>query len=601
MKSHSIRKRLIQFMLAVTIIPLILSQVITIIHTRESIKEQSVSENARLIFQGKTNLVNYLSNINRASIVIYSDPHFLTNLSKSPDDYQAAAEIYTTLQNLQNSLPDIWQVYLHSFMTNQSTLITNSVPRRNFRPAPYESARLYDTDQTDTEPPHPAHSYGFPRSPNDNPDRKVFTFFRPIVRIPSTDQLAILAIDVHLEGIAAICDQLYDAGDEQLYLLDENGIVIYSGEPEEIGKPIGDPDIAAKTTDGNSGSMDRDKAILVYEKLDVPFAKWTLIKQVPHSVLYRRSTELTMINAVIAALALLSVIVGTLFISIRITRPIKQLAGYMNEIQTGRLDIDIKIDSKDEIGTLSRRFRQMMDTINNLILRKYKLELANKTNQLQALQAQIDPHFLYNALQSIGTIALQQKVPQVYNLISSLAEMMRYKMRSGESTVTLQEEADHVRLYLNMQKERFDDQFEYIFDLAPDSLTAVIPKMTLQPLVENYFKHGMDPRLGRGLLSVRSRVTAPNRLVIMIENNGASIPEARLKQLQEELSAQKDDYEENNMEDRASIGLCNVLMRLRLYSADMAVLHIGNIMPHGVQITIEYALERGFINEGPDR
>ncbi|QMV42014.1 cache domain-containing sensor histidine kinase [Cohnella cholangitidis] len=591
MKSHSIRQRLIKFMLIITVVPLVLSLVITLIHTRESVKEQSVNENARLIFQGKTNLVNYLGNINRASIVVYSDPHFLNNLSKSLDDYQAVAEIYTTLQNLQGSLPDIQQVYLHSRQTNQSTLITNSIPRRGYRDAPYASTLRYDTATASIEPPHPVHSYGFPPSPNDYKDRQVFTFYRPIVRIPSTAQLAIMAIDVNLDGIAAICNQLYEADDEQLYLVDKNGTVIYSGNPEEIGRPLASGDIAASATNNQSGYIDGKNAIQVYEQLEVPFAEWTLVKRIPHSVLYRASTELITINAIIAALALLAVILGTLFISFRITKPIKQLAAYMNQIQTGRLNVDIEVDSQDEIGTLSRRFRQMMDTINNLILRKYRLELANKNNQLRALQAQIDPHFLYNALQSIGTVALQNDGRRVYNLLASLSDMMRYKMRSGEAMVTLQEEIDHLKLYLDLQKERFDEQFDFALDLDPNSLSAAIPKMTLQPLIENYFKHGLEPKLGKGQLSVRSRVLPFNRLVIEVENNGTSIPETELRQLQEELSTLKDELEENGIREHSSIGLYNVLMRLQLYSADTARLFIENVEPHGVRITLEYAWE----------
>ncbi|GKU77338.1 sensor histidine kinase [Paenibacillus sp. L3-i20] len=592
MNSHSIRTKLIKFMLVVTIVPLVLSLVITLIHTRESIKEQALSENAKLIFQGKTNLSNYLTSINRASVVVYSDPHFLNNLSKDIDDYQAIAEMYSTLQNLQGSLPDIQQVYMHAHGTNQSTLITNSVPRREQRDSPFISTEKYDSDKIIIEPPHTAHSYGFPASLNNDSDAPVLTFYRPITRIPSIEQLAILAIDVKLDSIAAICNQLNNAKDEYLYLLDENNIVIYSGNPEEIGKPLANADLAAQKTMNDSGVIDDDDSIQVYEKLELPFAQWTLVKQIPHDALYYRSTELTTINVVVALLALLAVIIGTLFISFRITKPIKQLASYMNQIQTGRLTVEIELNSKDEIGYLSRQFRQMMDTINNLILRKYKLELANKTNQLKALQSQIDPHFLYNTLQSIGTVALEHNVPRVYNHLSSLADIMRYKMRSGEVLVTLKEEANHLKLYLGLQKERFDEQFEYTLDLAPDSLTAAIPKMTLQPLVENYFKHGMDPHLGMGQLFVRSWISSAERLIIEIENNGVSIPEHELKQLQQNLLI--DHVNEDNVEtERTSIGLYNVLMRLQLYYADTAVLRIENIEPHGVKITLECVWESG--------
>ncbi|MCU6709281.1 histidine kinase [Paenibacillus sp. J5C_2022] len=586
-------------MLIVTIIPLTLSLFITLFHTRESIKEQSMSENTRLIFQGKTNLVNYLNNINHASMIVYSDPHFVTNISKGLDDFQAVAELYATIQGLQNSISDIHQIYLQSFQSGLATLITNSVSRREYRDKPYEAIAPYLVERTGIEPPHTVHRYGFPPILNENMDETVYTFYRPITKIPSSELLGMLAIDVRLDGIADIGRQLFDASDESLYLLDENGIVIYSGDDTLMGQQIDEKHVRLQSLQGHSGVIDDSDAIWVYEKLGLSYADWTLVKQVPHSVLYRTSTELITINAFIAALALLAVIIGTLYISIRITGPIKQLASYMNQIQAGRLDTNIHIDSQDEIGFLSRQFRGMMDTINNLILRKYKLELANKTNQLQALQAQIDPHFLYNTLQSIGTVALQHSVPRVYTLLSSLADMMRYNMRSDETVVTLQEEVNHLRLYLELQSERFDSQFQVVWELEEDSLSANIPKMTLQPLVENYFKHGLANGPEGGVLTIRSSVSFEGRLRLEIENNGASIPLDRLRRIQAELERvmhdQPERLDERQDEDeaaaggaRASIGLYNVLMRLQLLSDDNASLHIANREPQGVTVTIEY-------------
>lgn len=598
MRTHSIRTRLINFMLAATIIPLVLSLVITMLYTRESIKTQSINENTRLIFQGKTNLTNYLSNINRASILVYSDPNFLYNLTKSIDDYQAMAEMYSTLQNLQGSLPDIKQVYLHNEQTKQSTLITDNVPKRNLREKAYESA-INDSEKSMLEPPHALHSYGFTPSPNDNPNEKVFTFHRPILRIPSTVKLASLAIDIRLDGIQAICNQLYNAQDEELYLLNEQGEIMFSSEQDKIGKPLAGEDASLASLEGDSGYVDRDRAIQVYEKLELSYANWTLVKRIPYEVLYRTSTGLITINAVIAVLALLVVIIGTLFISIRITRPIKQLASYMNEIQTGKLHVAIEDGGQDEIGMLSRRFRQMMETINNLILRKYKLELANQTNQIKALQAQIDPHFLYNSLQSIGTLALQNQGPRVYSLLTSLAEIMRYKMRSNEDMVTLKEEITYLKMYLDLQKERFDEQFEVIWELDEECLNASIPKITLQPLVENYFKHGMEPQLGKGHLAVRAYRGSLSRLVIEIENDGCSIPDERLRALQHHLGTLTSEWEDAEHEQEhvpqsqepESIGLENVLLRLKLYTDDSAALQIENVKPHGVKITLDYAWE----------
>lgn len=589
MKTRSIRTRLIQFMLAVTTIPLLLSLMITLMHTRESVKEQTVNENMRLIYQGKTNLANYLSSINRASLSVYSDPHFLRNLALSPDNYRVVAEIYTTLQSIMITNPDIFQIYMHNNLTGQSTQITSNVPRREFRKKPYRTIEPFGKGVTAIEPVHPSHSYGFPPRPADLAGQKVITFYRSITNVPSTEQQALLAIDVKLDSITAICEQLFAEGEEQFYLIDDHGLILYSGNPDEIGTKLDDPALMNEMANKEGGYYDGSQTMSIYEKLDVSFAPWTLVKQIPHQFLYKHSTELTSINAIIAVLALLAVIFGTLWISFRITKPIKQLASYMNQVQTGHLDVEVDIKSPDEIGALARRFRQMMDTINNLILREYRLELANKTNQLKALQAQIDPHFLYNSLQSIGTLALQNQVPRIYSLLSSLADIMRYNMRNSEAMVTLRDELNHLKLYLELQQERFGDQLAVEWDIDQESLGASVPKMILQPIAENYFKHGKDNRSSVGRLSISSSISDDGRLVIRISNNGASIDPEELVKLQELLDRSSLRSEtESGPEDGYSIGLNNVLMRLNLYSDNTARLTIENVEPHGVSVTLEF-------------
>ncbi|MFE0560685.1 sensor histidine kinase [Paenibacillus sp. NPDC058910] len=586
MKYRSIQTRLITFMLAVTTIPLLLSLFITFTHTRESVKEQTVNENIRLIYQGATNLMNYLHGIDRASLSVYSDPHFLRNLALDPDNHRVVAELYTTLQAIQTGTQDVHQIYLHNNLTGQSTQVSSNLPRREFRQAPYRKIEEFGTGNTAIEPVHQVHSYGFPPRPADILNFEVFTFYRSITNVPSPDQYALMAIDVKLDSILAICDQLYAKGEEQLYLIDDKGSIIYGPDPQQRGQRLDDPVLMGKIAQADNGYYDGADAMIVYEKLDLPYAPWTLVKQIPHQTLYKHSTELTSINAIIAILALFIVIFGTLWISIRITKPIKQLTSYMNQVKTGRLDVDIEVTSTDEIGILSRRFRTMMDTINNLILREYRLEIANKTNQLKALQAQIDPHFLYNSLQSIGTLALQHNVPRIYSLLSSLANMMRYNMRNSEGKVTLQDEINHVRLYLELQKQRFRDQLDITWDLDPESLTSPVPKMILQPIVENYFKHGMNTHAGVGHISISSLISEDRRLIVVVENNGSSIEEAELASIRSKLATaygHPDRHDAGN----DSIGLLNVLMRLNLYSDNKAGLTIENVVPHGVRVTLD--------------
>lgn len=601
-KYYSIRTKLIAFMLIATTIPLLASISMTFIQTKTALREQAVAENKRLIFQASTNLNNYVDNVARASLAVYNDPNFLRNLAKIPGDYRAVAEVYTTLQTIRSAVPDVFQLYLHSFAANQSTLIANPFPKREERKQAYSDSLHGKSDAKSqdiwVESAHLSHSYGFKAASADDPPRTVITLHRVIKDVPSTERLGVLAIDLNMDTIAEICSRLYDPTKEQIYVIDNQNQIIYEGKSEvsgtdalrqEAATELNSARSSAGTAQSASGHFEQDHSMYVYQQLGSQFADWTIVKQIPNETLYASATTLTWNNAMIAIAALLLVIVATLFISIRITGPLKQLMRYMNQIQAGRLHVDIRLTSRDEIGVLARHFRDMMDTVNNLILREYRLEIANKTNQLKALQAQIHPHFLYNTLQSIGTLALQQQGQRVYVLLSSLSKMLRYSMRD-QTRVTLNEEAEHARLYLELQKERFGDRLEVELDFAEDTLRAEIPRMTLQPLIENYFKHGADVQPGKGRIRISSQRTPDDWIQIRLENNGPYIPEEKLSEIQRWLrpaSISSDSSQEPD--ETESIGLRNVMRRLQLNSPPgyNATLTIGNMEPNGVEIIVK--------------
>ncbi|WP_339306664.1 sensor histidine kinase [Paenibacillus sp. FSL L8-0435] len=602
-KYYSIRTKLIAFMLIATTLPLLASISMTFIQTKTALREQAVEENKRLIYQASTNLNNYVDNVARASLAVYNDPNFLRNLAKIPGDYRAVAEVYTTLQTIRAAVPDVFQLYLHSFAANQSTLITNPFPKREERKQAYSGSLHGKTggDSPDiwVESAHMSHTYGFKAASPDDPERTVITLHRVIKDIPSTERLGVLAIDLNMNTIAAICGRLYDPAKEQIYVVDGQNQIIYQGRSEvnhtdalreETASELNIARSGEGTAQNVAGHFEQDRSMYVYQQLGSTYADWTIVKQIPNETLYARATTLTWNNAMIAIAALVLVIVATLFISIRITGPLKQLMRYMNQIQAGRLHVDIHLSSRDEFGVLARHFRDMMDTVNNLILREYRLEIANKTNQLKALQAQIHPHFLYNTLQSIGTLALQQQGQRAYTLLSSLSKMLRYSMRD-QTCVTLREEAEHARLYLELQQERFGDRLEVDLDFAEDTLSVEMPRMTLQPLIENYFKHGADIQPGKGHISLSSRRINDHWIEIELNNNGPSIPEDKLLEIrgwlhQSHTTTGLSTQESNESE---SIGLRNVIRRLQLNShpGHSARLEINNQEPNGVKITVK--------------
>ncbi|TVY10375.1 sensor histidine kinase [Paenibacillus cremeus] len=597
MGRNSLRFKLIVLLLIATIAPIVTTMLVTNLYTKQSVKQNAIRESTNLLSQSKLNLINYMNQLNDLTFSMYKNPSFIKLMDLGFTGYEAEPEIYNLMQSIALN-KDVYQVYmsfdhraegdplsylLFNMKKTQQYTVT-APPYPGLKPGSYDSA---------LETTHWSHDYGMSSFSYYAP-RQVLTIHRALYRVPSMEALGNLSVDIRLDTLEEMMKQLLSEK-EDVYLLDANGNVVYSSAPgAPDGRKLNAPwaDRLLNLAD-DEGSLEDKSSIHMYERIETPFFQWYLVKTIPYEQLYRGARELTQIQFAILAVLLVVVVALTLWITVRFTRPVKQLIGYINKIQTGQLDVDIQVDSKDEIGILARRFRTMMETINHLIMQEYKLHLANKTNQLRALQAQINPHFLYNSLQSIGTLALQHSAPKIYQLLNALAKMMRYSMNTQESVVPLRKELDHIRAYMELQIQRFEDELTVRYHIEEETLDIFIPKMTLQPLVENYFKHGFDPREHPGELTIISRSSLSSEepyFEIIVENNGRSMSEEEWLRLSKQLAgAAVDDATEHGnagSETEGSIGLLNVKTRLSLYYNEKAHLFVESKEPCGFQVTL---------------
>lgn len=604
MNWNSIRTKLIVFLLVPTIICIMATMYISYSHTTSSLRTRAVDENKNLLYQGYKNIDSLLQEINRLSLSVYSDGDFYRLLEAGYDDLSSDIAIYNSLNYISTSLPNISQVYLYGVKDAKATLITdNTTPKRWLADAPYHASNLAGSAAVSVQTTHLSNAYGLRLPLTQFVPEPVFTIHRRIERIPTTQALGYLSIDVKLAALKDIVGQLYDQQQEKLYLVDNSGRLVYSPDSASLGKPLSagaawySSQIAGSTQP--QGYFEQDSSVFIYQQIDSLGQDWTLVKQIPVSSLFREAKEAAAINLLLLALLLLIITALIILVSFRITAPIKQLTRYMNQVKAGNLDVDIRPAGKDEIGVVTGHFRSMMDTINNLILREYRLELASRTNELRALQAQINPHFLNNTLQIIGTLALELKVPQIYALLSALAKMMRYSMYNDEKIVTVQNELDHVKAYIELQKERFENRFSFRYDIEEPLLQALMPKMILQPIVENYFKHGFSLDRTDGLLEITAARVGPERMELCIRNNGLPIPAGKLEALRREL-LQPQAAEDKNLlsppgkehlsrrdAPGAGLGLGNVLARLRLVCGDSAAMTVDNLQTGGVILRLQ--------------
>jgi two-component system, sensor histidine kinase YesM len=594
---NSIRTRLMALVLLASVIPSGISVTFSYLYTKQSVTEQSVKQNTKLLTLGEGNLSSYFNGMNQRALSLYSGINvpssFYTSLltAKDPDDLPAGtaapdtrAIISTQMYNLFLSDQNTFQIHLYVRAAKQSNLLLGGLFRRESdKYAP--PAVPGGTYRPFIEVTHMDHQYGMKsRFPNlKSGTVPVFSAHFPLYRAPSSDVLADLSIDFRLSELEGIAKSMYNSDTERLYVLNERGEALFASDPDWIGKQVtaGWSRLPGGRESGHF-TWDKDgfEGIVLYRHIDAPLFKGNIIKLVPYEDLYADARVITRFNTGIGVLFLILGGIVAVVISIGFTRPIKKLISFTQKVQIGQLDAHMDADREDEFGLLTRKITGMTRTINDLIVKEYKLELANKTNQLKALQAQVNPHFLYNALQSIASLSLRYNAPKVYDLIYSLGSMMRYSMNTERTQVPLRDELEHVQNYVILQTERFgEDNLQLDIDTDEAALDIVVPKMILQPIVENIFKHGFEDGVRGALITISCTLDEQDRLILAVKDNGKGMPRGRLEEITSSLEhSGKAEYEE--------IGLYNVLARLRLQLSGETQLLLNSEEGQGVTVTL---------------
>lgn len=264
---------------------------------------------------------------------------------------------------------------------------------------------------------------------------------------------------------------------------------------------------------------------------------------------------------------------------------VKRLSRHMQKVTNEKFDL-IRIDEgNDEIGGLIQNFNIMTSQINSLINNVYKLEIQKKDLEMEQvraelnfLQSQMNPHFLFNTLNAILVVCTKNNYSDVTDIIKSLSKLLRRLLGWKEDIVTLEEEILFIEMYLKIEKFRFRDKFKYELDIDPEALHYKIPKMSIQPLVENACKHGIQTVEGEGVVKIAASVS-DGRLCVSVQDNGKGIePEKRREML---ISMRSESTSGN------SIGIRNVYRRLELYYDDLVQFDIDSEPNHGTTVSFE--------------
>lgn len=239
-------------------------------------------------------------------------------------------------------------------------------------------------------------------------------------------------------------------------------------------------------------------------------------------------------------------------------------------------------------SSIEKMFFDMVNDRKKEIERHKKVEIARQETEIFALQRQINPHFLYNTLDSIRGLALIHNVPQIANIAKALSKLFQNTLEKEGRLILLKEELGNVQNYVNIQQFRFTNKFEYNCSIDVGLLNKyMVPNLTLQPIVENGIMHGLEGKLGKGYISISGYVTE-TRLIIIISDNGVGIDDAKMEAINLQLSPGNHREEEQKKKANMGIALTNINTRLKLKFGDQYGLYVYSTL--GVGTTVEVTL-----------
>lgn len=429
--------------------------------------------------------------------------------------------------------------------------------QKSLRFTPSQRHRLPDVGQDDLRPLHilPAANEG--DWCNGSHDR-VITLARSYMdtrslHAVSTVSLGTLFVDVRTEELDSLFSSLQLGERGNISIVERNSLTaVYTLHPDRETPSIPDMDPAG-------GSFSDSDFTVYYSPIGT--SDYHLMVTFDRQELYSVSTANRTYLVIILAMAVVIILIISLLFSGRISTPARQLKRAMEEVRAGDLSTRVDIRSGDEMEYLGEGFNQMVENLSDTIEEVYVAQICQRDAELNALKMQIQPHYLYNTLDMIRMSALDQGDAKTARLIESLSRQLRYMMGTHQDRVTLRQELDNLQEYGVLLSTRSEGQIRIRMEAADRDLGLYVPKLLLQPFVENAVKHGLKSKPGGGTILIEA-VRLPNALQIMIFNDGIPIDADRLDHIRTFLETSEVGRKDET--GIVSVGMKNTYDRIKI-------------------------------------
>ncbi len=549
-------------------------------------REEIVENNIQILHQVNTNyLAGIIEDIDTASMEIFFNKVFWKKNEQSPvneDD-----QIYNILASQYHSDNDLNSIYLYSSASNKFYIMDEA----SFNQIPVKSSAstlyIFNGDDLQKMPWYEAaqENKGLVVSlaTEIRHDNQHIICFSRYMKYPlkNNDYYFVISLNLDISKFDTLCHQLNNDS-EELMIFNQEKLIYNSGnQPDEVVNDLARA--IQKQKEANywfTTKINSRKYVVIGDRCEDN--GWTMLKLVPHNEMNRDVKLQFWTNCLIVIFIFSGGIFCLSYIINRTMKPIEDLAETMRHYRQGNCYEKPELSGRlDEVGTLYSSFEKMNVRINMLIESEYQSQIQEKQARLEALQAQLDPHFLYNTLQTISGIAIENNVFEIEDINNSLSEILRYSLNNSKQLVKIEEEVKIVQDYMNIQKYRFGDRLNLKIDLSSSALELRVPVFFLQLPVENAIKHGMEKSVHTVNIHIYDTQTK-HIFNIHIEDDGHGVTKERLDEIRTMLRGEdRAEYKEYKPK-----GLVNLNERIRQqFGSDYGV-WIDHMAEGGTQVVL---------------
>jgi len=528
-------------------------------------------ENVNLVNRVDSSMEVYLRNIMKLSDTIYYG--IIKNANLSED---SIGEKLTLLYN--NNKEQVSNIALISKEGEPISVVPAARFRKNFKAEDEEwfVNALNKTENIHFTLPHVQKMF----EKGDNSYNWVISMSRAVeITVGGSTEQAVLLIEMAYQGLEEVLDEVTLGNGGYIYLMDSNGDIIWHPKFELIasGRVKENNLVAAGYDDGSREEVFNGTRQTVVTKT-VGYTGWKLVGVIKGTGISLNMLKTRLFIVFVILLIIFIVILINSYISFRVTNPIRELEKSVKALEEGNLDADIYMGGSYEVQHLGKSVQDMKFRIKGLMQDIVNEHEEKRKSEFDSLQAQINPHFLYNTLDIIVWQIENEKQSEAVHTVTALARFFRLSLGKGKNIVTVKDEIDHVKNYLMIQHMRFKNKFDYEFDIAEDVLELPSLKLMLQPLVENAIYHGMEFMDGDGMITVKAW-REEDELYLSVADNGLGMTEDKVEMILTGKSTSGNGR-------GSGIGVKNVNERIKLYFGEAYGLTIDSEPDEGTTVII---------------